>query len=205
MKIAMRWLLVTILVSLATLLLATFRAPVVQGASDHVRWDIVHLNPATTPPTLGPGGVTFAYARNPSALTITLTGSGTFQPGDPGAVTGGGTWETFNGNTSTGSGSYEVTGLVFWRLGSLQTGSFIDLIDDGARANGTAILRIRYSDGTEGVLNIGCHGPGAPDGILEGVITTKDYVTYWDAQAPVGGVDADRTVFHIAEPSSASD
>jgi hypothetical protein len=92
--------------------------PTTQGWSPKA----IHLNPATTPPTLGPGGVTFAYARNPSALTITLTGSGTFQPGDPGAVTGGGTWETFNGNTSTGSGSYEVTGLVFWRLGSLQTG-----------------------------------------------------------------------------------
>ena len=40
-------------------------------------------------------------------------------------------------------------------------------------------------------------GPGAPAGIVEGVITTKDYVTYWDAQAPVGGVDANRTIFHI--------
>jgi hypothetical protein len=72
-----------------------------------------------------------------------------------------------------------------------------DLIDDGAAANGVAVLRIRYSDGSEGVLNIGCHGPGAPAGTLEGVIASKDHVTYWDGQAPVGGVDANRTVFHV--------
>jgi hypothetical protein len=202
MKTARSWVLLTAVVSLCALLSVTVHVPVVQGASDHVRWDIIHFNPATTPPTFSAGGVAYAYARNPSALTITLTGSGTFEPADPGSVTGGGTWETFNGTTSTGSGSYEVTGLVFWRFGSLQIGSFIDLIDDGARANGTAILRIRYSDGSEGILSIGCHGPGAPDGILEGVLATKDYVTYWDGQAPVGGVDADRTLFHV--PSSAS-
>ena len=50
---------------------------------------------------------------------------------------------------------------------------------------------------SEGVLGVGCHGPGAPDGILEGVIATKGYVTYWDGQAPVGGVDANRTLFHV--------
>jgi hypothetical protein len=197
MKIAIRWIVMTVVVSLAALLLITSRLPVVQGAADHVRWDIQHFNPATTPPTSSPGGVAFASARNPSTLTIKLTGSGTFEPDDREEVTGGGTWETFSGTTSTGSGSYEVRKLVSWQFANLQTGTFIDLIDDGTRANGTAILRIRYSDGSEGVLGVGCHGPGAPAGIVEGVIATKDYVTYWDAQAPVGGVDANRTIFHI--------
>jgi len=188
----------TVVVSLAALLLITPRLPVVQGAeTDHVRWDIQHFNTATTPPTSSPGGVAFASARNPSTLTIKLTGSGTFEPDDREEVTGGGTWETFSGTTSTGSGSYEVRKLVSWQFASLQTAAFNDLIDDGTRANGTAILRIRYSDGSEGVLGVGCHGPGAPAGIVEGVIATKDYVTYWDAQAPVGGVDANRTIFHV--------
>jgi hypothetical protein len=75
-------------------------------------------------------------------------------------------------------------------------GGFIDLIDDGTTANGNAVLRIRYSDGSEGTLGIGCEGPGPNIGIVEGVIATKDHVTYWDAQAPVGGVDANRTLFH---------
>lgn len=203
MKIATRWILVTVVVSLAALLLIMLRVPVVQGASDregasdHVRWDIIHFNPATTPPTFSADGVAFASARNPSTLTIKLTGSGTFEPDDHEEVTGGGTWETFSGASSTGSGSYEVRKLVSWQFASLQTLTFTDLIDDGTRANGTAVLRIHYSDGSEGVLGLGCHGPGAPDGILEGVIATKGYVTYWDAQAPVGGVDANRTLFHV--------
>jgi hypothetical protein len=197
MKIAIRWIVMTVVVSLAALLLITSRLPVVQGAADHVRWDIQHFNPATTPPTSSPGGVAFASGRNPSTLTIKLTGSGTFEPDDREEVTGGGTWETFSGTTSTGSGSYEVRKLVSWQFANLQTGTFIDLIDDGTRANGNAVLRIRYSDGSEGVFGIGCHGPGAPDGIVEGVIATKGNVTYWDAQAPVGGVDANRTIFHV--------
>ena len=136
-----------------------------------------------------------------SGLTIKLTGSGTFigsaSGGTSSGVTGGGTWETFSGDTATGSGTYDVTEQVSWHFSNLQTGSFIDLIDDGARANGVAVFRIRYSDGSEGVLGVGCHGPGAPDGTLEGVIASKGSVTYWDAKAPVGPINANRTIFHL--------
>ena len=201
MKIATKWISTIGVVSLAVLLATAFRLPVVQGSADHVRWDIIHFNPTTSPATLSAGGVAFAAARNPSTLTIRLTGSGTFvgpaSGGTSSGVTGGGTWQTFSGTTSTGSGTYEVRELVSWQFANLQTGSAIDLIDSGTRANGNAVLRIRYSDGSEGVLGVGCHGAGAPDGIVEGVIATKDFVTYWDAQAPVGGVDANRTLFHI--------
>src|SRR5246500_3431081 len=169
-------------VFLALLLSMAFRPPVVQGAADHVRWDILHQDTATTPPTLTPGGVAFASARNPSTLTI--------------KVTGGGTWETFSGTTSTGSGTYEVTKLVSWQFARFGLGGFIDLIDDGTSANGNAVLRIRYSDGGEGTLGIGCEGPGPGIGIVEGVIATKDHVTYWDAQPHVAGVDANFTLFH---------
>jgi hypothetical protein len=182
----------------------TFGLSVVQGAADHVRWDIIHFTPLSTPPIVGmisAGGVAFASARNPSNLSIKLTGSGTFvgpaSGGTSGAAKGGGTWETFSDATSTGSGTYEVTELVNWTFSNLQLPVLIDQIDDGDRANGVAVLRIRYSDGSEGVLGIGCHGPGAPDGTLEGIIVSKGHVTYWDAQAPVGGADANRTVFHV--------
>lgn len=201
MRIRVRWMSAIGVVSFAVLLSMAFLLPVVQGAADHVRWDIIHMNPATTPATLTPGGVAFASARNPNTLSIKLTGSGTFvgpaSGGTSSAVTGGGTWETFSGTTSTGSGTYEVTELVSWQFARHGLGSFIDLIDDGISANGNAVLRIRYSDGSEGILGIGCEGPGPNIGILEGVIATKDHVTYWDAQAPVGGVDANRTLFHI--------
>jgi hypothetical protein len=202
MRISTRWISTIGVVLFALLLSTAFRLPVVQGAADHVRWDILHQNFATTPNTLTPGGVAFASARNPSTLSIKLTGSGTFvgpaSGGTSSAVTGGGTWETFSGTTSTGSGTYEATELVSWQFARLGlVGVFNDLIDDGTAANGNAVLRIRYSDGSEGTLGIGCEGPGPSIGIVEGVIATKGYVTYWDAQAPVGGVDANRTLFHI--------
>jgi len=77
-------------------------------------------------------------------------------------------------------------------------GSAIDLIDSAHdRANGNAVLRIQYSDGSEGVLGIGCHGPGAPAGIQEGVIATKGYFTYWTGASHSPGVDFNFTVFHI--------
>jgi len=183
----------------------------VRGQADHVRWDIVHLNPSTTPPTLSAGGEAFASAISgsaPSGLKIKLTGSGTFVAPESGgtssAVTGGGTWQTFSGCpsacTSTGTGTYEVTKLVSWEFANLSTGTFIDLIGDvNERANGTAVLLIVYSDGSQGVLGVGCHGPGAPAGIEEGVIATKGFVTYWTGEVPVGGMDKNRTLFHVRQ------
>jgi hypothetical protein len=97
----------------------------------------------------------------------------------------------------TGSGTYDVTELVSWHFSNFSTGSFIDLIDDGERANGVAVFRIAYSDGSEGVLGLGCHGPGAPNGTLEGVIASKGSVTYWDGQPPLPAVNTNRTLFHV--------
>src|SRR5260370_33506517 len=121
MKIAGKWIGGTAVVSLAVLLCMIFGLPVVQGsAADHVRWDIVSLNPATTPATLGPGGVAFAAARNPSTLTIELTGSGTFigpaSGGTSGGVTGGGTRGTVDRTTKTGRGTQQGRGPITWRL-----------------------------------------------------------------------------------------
>jgi hypothetical protein len=65
------------------------------------------------------------------------------------------------------------------------------------RTNGTAVLRIAFSDGQSGVLTVGCHGPGAPPGIIEGIATTKGFKTYYEVEDPVGGVDANRTIFHV--------
>lgn len=206
MKIRARWILVLGVVSLAVLLAMTAGLPVVHGKdkhekAQHARWDIISLNTATTPPTLSPGGIAFATAD--TTLKIRLTGSGTFvdpagHGGGSHAVTGGGTWETFNGTTSTGSGTYSVEELADFEFANFQAGSFIDLIGNtNERANGNAVLRIEYSDGSEGVLFIGCHGPGAPDGILEGVAATKGFATYLNVQGPSPGVDANRTVFHV--------
>ncbi len=117
--------------------------------------------------------------------------------GGSGAVTGGGTWVT-----ASGSGTYVVKELVTWVFANhaSQTPTFVDNIGNSAdRANGTAVLRVRFSDGQSGVLTVGCHGPGAPPGIFEGIATTKGYKTYYASEDPVGGVDANRTLFHIVK------
>jgi len=181
-------------------------ASTASGSAQHVRWDIVSVSPipiAPPPPvTFNPGGV--ATAQTPEGATITLTGSGTFvapaSGGGSNAVTGGGTWSISGGG---GSGTYEVTGLVAWEFGSPQSlliGGFpvIDNTGDTTeRANGTAVLRVKFSDGKWGVLTVGCHGPGAPAGIFEGIATTKGFTTFYNVPVPLPNVNSGRTLFHV--------
>jgi len=170
------------------------------GGAQHVSWDIIHLT--FTPLTFDPGGS--ASAKAPDGDMITLRGSGTFvapngSNGGSGAVTGGGTWQTFSAaGASTGSGTYEVKELVSWVFANVQGAVVIDNTGDtNERANGTAVLRIQFSDGQSGVLTVGCHGPAAPPGIFEGIATTKGFKTYYDVQAPGADPDANRTAFHV--------
>lgn len=163
-----------------------------------IRWDLISLDFKTSPPTFNPGG--FASALTPDGTKITLTGSGTFG-GPPKRVTGGGNWTTFDpSGAQSGSGTYKVVSLVSFIEANLQaqTPPFTDKIADGSkRANGTAVLRIAYSDGSQGVLTVGCHGPGSPPGIFEGIAATKGFKTYYSVQAPAPGVDANRTIYHV--------
>jgi hypothetical protein len=185
----------------AVVVVITAFASAASGSAQHARWDIISFNGDFSTP-INPGGVASATAANGGG-TITLTGTGTFVAPSSGggshAVTGGGTWTT--SAPYAGSGTYEVTELVSWELANLQTtppGGAIDHIGDvNERANGTAVLRIEFSDGSQGVLTVGCHGPGAPAGIFEGIATTKGFTTYYTVQAPVGGVNANRTIFHV--------
>jgi len=201
MRIRKRWLLrLGLVLSLATVvgLFIAWTSAAAGGGAQHVRWDIISLTGGAPPGPINPGGQ--ASASAPDGDTITLTGSGHFvapaSGGGSGAVDGGGTWST----TADGgaSGTYTVTGLVSWESAGPQACCpLIDNIDEGTRTNGNAVLTIAFSDGTQGVLTIGCHGPGAPPGIFEGIATTKKYKTYYTVQPPTSGVDSNRTVFHV--------
>jgi hypothetical protein len=183
-----------------------FSSSVAFGQADHVRWDIISVNIPTPVTTVSAGGEAFAFAyntpSNPSAAKIRLTGAGTFvapaSGGPSGAVTGGGTWETSGAGLPEDSGTYRVTRLVSWELANFASGALTDNIGDTTeRANGTAVLLIEYDDGSQGMLGVGCHGPGAPNGIFEGVIATKGYVTYWNGELPTAAADKNRTLFHV--------
>ncbi len=158
-----------------------------------VRWDIINLPPFCP----APGGNASARANDDSKITV--TGSGTFKPGDSEEVTGGGTWQTFSSaNISTGSGNYTVRRLVRW---DLAPGTIICSNDPipGQRSAGLAILSISYSDGSKGVLVVSCHLNGTPGSVFEGITATKSFVDYWNREAPTDGVNANRTLFHVQQ------
>jgi len=179
----------------AALMLLTTFASAAGGPAEHVRWDIIGSTGIPAP--INPGGQ--ASATAPDGDTITLTGSGHFvapaSGGGSAAVDGGGTWTTSSG----GGGTYEVTALVSWENAGAQTlpPGIIDNIDEGTATNGVAVLKIAFSDGKQGVLTVGCHGPGAPPGIFEGIATTKGFKTYYNVQPPSPGVVGNRTIFHV--------
>jgi len=174
------------------------------GAKDEredatVRWDVVHFT-SFAPPTFEKGGVASAHANDGS--TIMLTGSGTFEVGEPEEVTGGGMWATFGPSGSmTGKGTYKVRRLIRFDLapGTIVGTPVVDHIGDKATAHsGLAVLAISYSDGSHGVLIVSCDLPvGTPPSIFEGVTASKGFVDYWNRVAAVANVDGNRTAFHI--------
>lgn len=166
------------------------------AASDQrYRWDIVSINFGTG--TVSSGGIASSRANDSSK--ITLTGSGTFGANGENDVTGGGTWQTFSkAGASTGGGTYQVTGLVRFELAPGTFPPLTDLIGNAADGRaGLVFLQIAYNDGSRGVLAVSCHFVGTPDAVFEGVTASKGFVDFWNREAPAGGVDANRTAFHV--------
>jgi hypothetical protein len=169
-----------------------------------IRWDLITVTPGS-PPTLSPGGRDSAITTDETS--ITMTGSGTFSSnsGKPQNVTGGGTWETFAADgTPTGSaGTFKVTRFVSFVLapGPNPPPTIIDNVcSDCVVHSGLAVLRIAYSDGSEGVLVLSCNlDAGTPESVFEGITVTKDFVDYWNRHNPVEGVDGNFTLFHILQ------
>lgn len=161
-----------------------------------IRWDIVSIDFAAG--TVSEGGIASAKANDGSK--ITLTGSGTFDPHEDDDVNGGGTWKTFDAaGAETGSGRYRVTELVSWHVAPGTLPPLADQIgrSEDARA-GLAVLQIKYSHGGGlGKLVVSCHLAGSPDSIFEGITASRGFVDYTFPEAPVAGVDANRTLFHV--------
>ncbi len=174
-----------------------------------VRWDIISVDFSTG--TLSVGGMASAKANDGSK--ITLTGSGTFSPGDD-DVTGGGNWQTFapppsgsSGGSSTGSGPYRVTRLVSWTPAPGTPPLPNDNIGNRAdQSAGLALLRIAYSDGSRGLLTVSCHLNDTPASVFEGITSTKGFVDYWNREAPPAPPgNANRTNFHVMSSDTSGD
>jgi hypothetical protein len=120
-----------------------------------IRWDLISFNGNFANP-INPGGSASAHA--PDGTKITLTGSGTFG-GPAKKVTGGGNWTTYDASgAQSGTGTYKVVSLVSFIEANPQSQTPVatDSIGDvNKRANGTAVLRVAFSDGSQGVLTIG--------------------------------------------------
>ena len=173
-----------------------------------VRWDLLHVTFKTTGNILDAGGSASALAQDGSKITV--TGSGTFAPGDSDEVTGGGKWTTYSpAGAMTGTGTYDVRRLIrFDGAPGVQSSTAVDHIGDGTLKDnraGLVSLLISYSDGSKGILLVSCdlpgNGPnhigGAPESIFEGVTASKGFVDYWNHVGPVAGVDSGRTLFHV--------
>jgi len=167
-----------------------------------IRWDLIHIANFSGP-VIDPGGHASASAQDNSK--ITLTGSGTFKLGESDEVTGGGTWQTFNpSGVPTANGIYRVTGFIKFDVapGSLPP-TAVDNIGNAANSHsGLAFLRIRYNDGSRGVLVVSCDLPvGTPASVFEGILASKDFVEYWNHGLAMPGVDGNRTSFHFIKTS----
>ena len=145
------------------------------------RWDIITFN-AKGQPAAGGHAVALADNVGGSIASIILTGSGTFDISNVSNVTGGGTFvvRNFPNGAIRNSGTYQVTGLVHFEPTPVITGTTI--------LGGLAILAIKYSDGSEGIIVVNC-AVNAPLQETEGVTTTKGAVDFWSIQ---GG----STLFH---------
>jgi len=191
----------TFALGLSIILMMTAATPLVSAQAAHVRLDIISLNFTTF--TVSPGGTASAIAQDGSHIRI--TGSGTFVApgggnGTSSATTGGGAWAVFAAGalTPSATGTYVVTGLVRWDLAPGTFPARVDAVDDVTEAHGgLAVLRVEFSDGSHGVLTVSCHFNGTPDSVFVGVRVTKGYVDYWNGTVPIGGVDANRTAFHV--------
>jgi len=160
-----------------------------------VRWDIVNIDFAAG--CVSAGGEASARAEDGSRITI--TGSGTFEPGEPEEVTGGGTWRTAGGAVGSASGTYRVTRLVSWDRAPGTLPLPCDNIGRAQNASaGLVKLRVRYSNGKRGVLTVSCHLMGTPDSVFEGITASMGFVEFWNHEVPPPPpANGNRTLFHV--------
>jgi hypothetical protein len=177
-----------------------------------VRWDIAVYTVAG----MSPDGATPVHYFPPDCTSIpgechsyppeiVLTGSGTFQYGKNGRgenlhhITGGGTWTAVATDNTTTSGTYVVREVISFVAAPAFGGGVVppDNIGDAADASsGTAILSIKYSDGSQGILIL-----EGPDSMALGYVSVSKDISFYPAPHGFGCTDGyclpEGTVFPI--------
>ena len=169
------------------------------GQCKMVQWDIISLNNGS----VGLGGLARADANDGSL--IEFSGHGTFVLGDPDNVPGGGNWkiekEIAGVLTILAHGKYEVETVVRFveAPGAFPTARTDNIFvgHEGDARAGLAVFRIRYADGSPGILVVSCRLHGTPRNVFEVIAASKGAAGYFDPEEPVAGVDMNRTLFHI--------
>jgi hypothetical protein len=180
MKANRRWFFVAAILLVVLFLFASYS----RGDGDEARfqWNLISVAVIGGVPTLQPGGTDTAKA--PDNSVISLTGAGTFMPGEPNEVTGGGTWLVTDATGHLlGTGTYQVTRLVRFDPAPGSIPAFInDTVGDRTHAtSGLVFLAIHYSDGSRGILVVSCMLPvGSPASMFEGVTASKGFVDFFN-------------------------
>ncbi len=125
------------------------------------------------------GGTAVSTAVGPAGFvgdTLTITATGTAEPGE-GEASGGGTFvhEAPDGSVKV-AGVYTVTRFVSWTptSGSFAATGLIDAVGDASEEAHAGVLEVRirlWSGGNavgSGLMTITCALPGAPAGLEEG-------------------------------------
>ncbi|HWY94175.1 MAG TPA: hypothetical protein VNX69_03235 [Steroidobacteraceae bacterium] len=194
------------MIALAFICLGASRLLAGEHHETKVRWDIIQISISGSVITVFPGGISTSVAALIPAQgtgdnsTITLTGTGTFEPSERHEVTGGGTWATAKEDgTPIASGNYRVTEFLFWKMAPSNfaaTGIVDGFGDPEDVRTGLAVLRVHYSDGEDGIVAISCSfGPPTPAAVFEGTTATKGFIDYSNPTSKTG-LDGN-TFFHV--------
>lgn len=140
------------------------------------QWDLLAVTPSPTTPGVRITFRGFNSARTPDdAQTLTLTGSGTFNP-DAGTATGCGLFVIADASGIIARGNYSVKGIVSWTPapGTPRGLNFPAFGDPLKRQAGILKLLIQVEGLGEGMLTINCRFGDTPMGIvpIEGTTLT---------------------------------
>lgn len=98
----------------------------------------------------------------------------------------------------TGGIVYAAHATVRWDIVSINFGAGTISAGGIVLARGLWYIGSHTRTEAKGLSVVSCSLVATPDSVGDGITATKGSVNFWNREAPVPGVDADRTLFHIS-------